>query len=210
LNYCTSSLSSTLSVWCGRNLRVHLSTACPRYNDTRPTKLETDTSDFALEGVLSQLCEDEKRHPVAFHSRKFSPAEINYDVHDKEMAGVVAAFKEWAYILMSVNDRILVYTDHKNLEYFNTTKTLNRRQHRWAEFLQPFNFKVIYREGRLNQKADALSRRSEYALKGGVIPNLLHVFALDSILERSLSSCDHMCCRLAKVSGCRQHFIRLL
>jgi len=28
------------------------------------------------------------------------------------------------------------------------------------------------------------------ALKGGVIPNLLHFFALDSILERSLSSCD--------------------
>jgi len=56
---------------------------------------------------------------------------------------------------MSVDDQILVYTDHKNLEYFNTTKTLNRRQHRWAEFLQPFNFKVIDREGRLNEKADA-------------------------------------------------------
>jgi len=48
------------------------------------------------------------------------------------------------------------------------------------------------------------------ALKGGVIPNPLHFFALDSIVERSLSSCDHMCCRLAKVFGCRQHFIRLL
>jgi len=31
LNYITSSLSSTLSVWCGRNLRVHLSIWCPRY-----------------------------------------------------------------------------------------------------------------------------------------------------------------------------------
>jgi len=100
------------------------------FDDTRPTKLETDTSNFGLEAVLSQLCEDEKWHPVAFHSRKFSPGEINYDVHDKEMAAIVAAFKEWAYMLMSVNDQILVYTDHKNLEYFNTTKPLNRRQHR--------------------------------------------------------------------------------
>ena len=66
------------------------------FDDTRPTKLETDASDFALGAVLSQLCEDEKWHPVAFHSRKFLPAEINYDVHDKEMAGIVAAFKEWA------------------------------------------------------------------------------------------------------------------
>jgi len=48
------------------------------------------------------------------------------------------------------------------------------------------------------------------ALKGGVIPNLLHFFAQDSILERSPSSCNHMCCRLAKVFGCRQQFTRLL
>ena len=70
------------------------------FDDTRPTKLETDGSDIALGAVLSQLCEDEKWHPVAFHSRKFSPAEINYDVHDKEMSVIVAAFKEWAYMLM--------------------------------------------------------------------------------------------------------------
>ena len=55
----------------------------------------------------------------------------------------MAAFKESAYMLMSVDDQILVDTDHKNLLYFNTTKTLNRRQHRWTEFLQQFNLKVI-------------------------------------------------------------------
>jgi len=64
------------------------------FDDTRPTMLETDASDFALGAVLSQLSEDEKWHPVAFHSRKFSPAETNYDVHDKEMAAIVAALKE--------------------------------------------------------------------------------------------------------------------
>jgi len=137
------------------------------FDDTRPTKLETDDSDFALGAVFSQLCEDEKWHPVAFHSRKFSPAEINYNVYDKEMAAIVAAFKEWACMLMSVDDQLLVYTDHKNLEYFNTTKTLNRRKYRCAEFLQPFNFKIIYREGRLNEKADALSRRRDYRPEGG-------------------------------------------
>jgi len=137
------------------------------FDDTRATKLDTDASDFELGAVLSQLCEDEKWYPVAFLSRKFSPAEINYDVHDQEMAAIVSAFKEWAYMLMSVDDQILVYTDHKNLEYFNTTKTLNRRQHRWGEFLQPFNFEVIYREGRLNQKPDALSRRREYRPEPG-------------------------------------------
>ena len=148
--------------------------------------------------------------PVAFHNWRFSPAEINYDVHDKAIAAIVAAFKEWAYMLMSVDDQILVYTDHKNLEYFNTTKTLNRRQHRWAEFLQRFNLKVNYREGRWMQRVMLRGGVGTTALKGGVILNPLHFFALDSILERSLSSCDHICCRLAKVFGCRQHFMRLL
>ena len=104
------------------------------FEDTRPTKLETDASDFALGAVLSQLCEDEKWLPVAFHSGKFSPAEINYDVHDKDMAATVAAFKEWTYMLMSVDHQILVYTDYKNFEYFNTTKTLNRRQNHAQNF----------------------------------------------------------------------------
>jgi len=76
------------------------------FDDTRPTKLETDVSDFALGAVLSQLCENEKWYPVSFHSRKFSPAEINYAVHDKEIAAIVAAFKEWTYMLMSVDDQI--------------------------------------------------------------------------------------------------------
>ena len=74
------------------------------FDETRQTKLETDASDFALEAVLSQFCEDEKWYPVAFHSRKFAPAEVNYDVHDKEMTAIVAAFKEWKYMLRSVED----------------------------------------------------------------------------------------------------------
>jgi len=144
-------------------------TTCPiltHFDDTRLTKLETDACDFALGAVLSQMCKDEKWHPEAFHSRKFSPAEINYDVHDKEMASIVAAFKESAYMLISFDDQILVYTDHKNLESVNTTKTLNRRYHHWAEFLQLFNFNVIYRDGRLNAKAEALSWRRDYHPEG--------------------------------------------
>ena len=64
------------------------------FDETRLTKLETDASDFALGAILSQLSDDDRWHPVAFHSRKFSDAEINYDVHDKEMFAIVAAFKE--------------------------------------------------------------------------------------------------------------------
>jgi len=137
------------------------------FDADRPTRVETDASDFALGAVLSQLCDDGKWHPVAFHSRKFQPAEINYDVHDKEMTAIMAAFKEWEHLLRSTRDQVVVFSDHKNLEYFNSSKILNRRQHRWAEFLQPFNCKVVYRDGRLNETADVLSRRRYYRPEGG-------------------------------------------
>ena len=55
----------------------------------RSTRVETDASNFALGAILSQLCEDNRWHPIAFHSRKFQPTEVNYDVHDKEMTAIV-------------------------------------------------------------------------------------------------------------------------
>jgi hypothetical protein len=137
------------------------------FHPEKPTVVETDASDFALGAVLSQVQETKRLHPVAYHSRKFKPAEINYDVHDKEMLAIVTAFKEWEHMLKSVADEITVYTDHKNLEYFATSKVLTRRQARWSEHLAEFNFKVIYRPGEKNTKADVLSRRWDYALKEG-------------------------------------------
>jgi hypothetical protein len=70
-------------------------------------------------------------------------------------------------MLKSVADEITVYTDHKNLEYFATSKVLTRRQARWSEHLAEFNFKVINRPGEKNTKADVLSRRWDYAPKEG-------------------------------------------
>ena len=50
----------------------------------------------------------------------------------------------------------LVLSDHKNLEYFATTKQLTRRQVCWSEYLSSFNYLICYRAGRLGTKPDAL------------------------------------------------------
>jgi len=47
------------------------------FDSQQPVIIETDASDFAIGTVLSQRDEEGKRHPVAFHARKFQPAEIN-------------------------------------------------------------------------------------------------------------------------------------
>ena len=142
----------------------------------RLTVIGTDASDYALGAVISQECEDGRLHPVAFQSRKFKPAEINYDIHDKEMFAIVAALKEWEHMLKSCQGEIVIFTDHKNLEYFASSKVLSRRQARWAEFLSEFWFKVVYRPGHLNTKADILSRRRDYADEEGSEPTPKSLF----------------------------------
>lgn len=124
--------------------------------------VETDASDFALGGCLNQLSAG-KLKPVAYYSRKLSPAELNYDVHDKELLAIVEVFKQWRVYLEGSKYPVKVWTDHKNLTSFTTTKILNRRQVRWSEELSAYNFTITYRKGSENTRADALSRRKDYA-----------------------------------------------
>ena len=138
-----------------------------QFDPQRAAIVEPDASDFALGTILSQRDNETRLHPVAFHSRKFSPAEINYDIHDKELLAIVDAFKHWRRYLEGANHQVEVYSDHQNLEYFATTKVLNRRQARWAQELAGIDFKIYFRPGAQNGKADALSRRSEYRPEKG-------------------------------------------
>lgn len=57
---------------------------------------------------------------------------------------------------------MLVYTDYKNLTHFTISKMLNKRQIKWLEFLLKFHFKIIYRKGIENGRANAFSRRPDY------------------------------------------------
>jgi hypothetical protein len=129
--------------------------------------VETDASDFALGSTLSQTAEDKKLHPNTFHSRKFSPAEINYEIHDKELLAIVDCFKAWQRYLEGLLYMVQVFTDHKDLEYFMTTKVLNRRQAHWAQELASMDFKIFYRKGTSNGKPDTLSRYPEYCPEKG-------------------------------------------
>lgn len=56
--------------------------------------LETDVSNYVVAAVLSQEGSDEILRPVAFLSKKMTPAECNYDIYDKELMAIVRAFEE--------------------------------------------------------------------------------------------------------------------
>lgn len=97
-------------------------------------------------------------HQVAFFSHWLSPVEGNYDVGDRELLVTKVALEEWKYLLEGAAHSILIYTDHKNLEYLQSARCLRPRQARWVLFFTRFFFHIIYRPGSKNVKPDALSR----------------------------------------------------
>ena len=127
--------------------------------------LEMDASDYAIGGALHQR-DPETGHlrPLGFYSRKLTSCEQNYDIHDKELLAIIEGLKEWRYLLIGTEKPVVIYTDHKNLQYFTETKQLNRRQARWSLFLADYNFNLKYRSGSLQVVSDALSRKSVYHL----------------------------------------------
>jgi hypothetical protein len=126
-----------------------------------PTMVETDASDGVVAGILSQQHADGEWYPIAYFSKTMSSAECNYEIHDKEMLAIVKSLAQWRPELEGTHSRFQIYTDHKALEYFMTTKQLTGRQARWAEALSGFYFTIMYRPGKQNGKADALTRREQ-------------------------------------------------
>uniref|UniRef100_A0A674M8X6 ribonuclease H n=1 Tax=Takifugu rubripes TaxID=31033 RepID=A0A674M8X6_TAKRU len=122
--------------------------------------VEVDASDAGIGAVLSQRSEaDQKIHPCAKFSRRFDPAERNYDVGNRELLAVYGALVEWRHWLEGAKHPFLVWSDHKNLTYVRTAKRLNPRQGRWALFFSRFDFTLTFRPGSKNIRADALSRQ---------------------------------------------------
>jgi hypothetical protein len=138
-----------------------------RFDPEKEILVETDASDYVSAGVLSQRDDEGILKPVAFFSKKHSAAECNYEIYDKKLLAIVHVFEEWRPELEGSAFPIQVLSDHKNLEYFMSTKKLSRRRARWFEFLSRFNFVITYRPGKLGGKPDALTRRSRDLPKEG-------------------------------------------
>ena len=54
-----------------------------------------------------------------------TPAELNYNIYNKELLGIVIALKKWRVFLYNTIKLFRVITDYKNLVGFLTTKKLN-------------------------------------------------------------------------------------
>jgi len=119
--------------------------------------------DFATGDTISQqLPEDDKWHLITFFSKSLSLVEWNYQIHDKEMLAIIWALEEWRYFLEGAQLKFEIWMDHKNLEYFRSSKTLNQTQAWWSLYLSRFNFTLHHCLGWTMGKTNALSQRSDH------------------------------------------------
>ena len=94
-----------------------------------------------------------------------NPSELNYNTHDKELLAVYGAFRIGRHYLKGSATLVDVVTDHKNLEYFCTTRLLTQRQVHWSEFLSQFNLIIWFHPRKLGTKPDMLTRCWDVYLK---------------------------------------------
>jgi len=142
------------------NLKKQVSSApvLRHFDVKRQAILETDASDYVKGGILSQYDDEGVLHPIAFYSKSMVSAECNYHIYDKELLAIIRCFEHWRPELEGTELPIQVFTDHQALKTFMENKQLTRRQANYLDILSEFNFQIIFRSGKTNTKADALTR----------------------------------------------------
>lgn len=72
---------------------------------------------------------------------------------------VVLAIQHWRPYLLG--RKFVVSTDQKSLKQLLQQRVINADQQNWAAKLLGYDFEIVYKQGRLNRGADALSRINE-------------------------------------------------
>jgi hypothetical protein len=123
---------------------------------THQFEMEVDASAFVVGGILFQRNEDGKKCDVTYYSHALNPAECNYDVWDREFLAIVKALKKWRPLLLGTNHKIIIWTDHANLQYYHQPHKVNRRVARGIAYMGDFPLELCHITGKKNQ-ADPLS-----------------------------------------------------
>ncbi len=160
------------------------------YNSNHKIVIEIDALNYVFEDIFSQYDENEVLHSVAYFSKKHNSVECNYEIYDKELMIIVCAFEKWWSKLEDFIYSVEMITNHKTLEYFMSTKQLSHHQARWSEFLSRFNYRIAYHLDKIDDKSNALTRRSEDLYKERNTFDSRHQYQHQTILKTHVLDLD--------------------
>ncbi|KAD6453982.1 hypothetical protein E3N88_08688 [Mikania micrantha] len=127
----------------------------PDFN--QPFTIETDASGIGVGAILSQ-----NKHPVAFFSQKLCPRMQHASAYQREMFAITQAIAKWRQYLLG--RKFVVITDQQSLRNLRDQVIQTPDQHKWLGKLLGYDFDVVYRPGKQNEAADALSRVHAFTL----------------------------------------------
>jgi hypothetical protein len=85
-------------------------------------------------------------------------AERNYSATELESLAIIWAVEQFRPYLYG--RKFTIESDHNPLVYIKDSKNKTSKAGRWSEILTEYNYEIVYKPGKLNVKADALSRNS--------------------------------------------------
>jgi hypothetical protein len=122
---------------------------------TKTFIVECDASGNGIGVVLMQ-----EGRPLAFESRPLKGRDLHKPIYEKEMMAILHALKKWRPYL--IGRHFKVKTDHDSLKYFLEQRLSSEEQQKWVTKILGYDFEIIYKKGKQNVVADALSRKDEY------------------------------------------------
>jgi hypothetical protein len=121
---------------------------------TKTFTVECDASGNGIGVVLMQ-----EGRPLAFESRPLKGRDLHKPIYEKEMMAILHALKKWRPYL--IGRHFKVKTDHDSLKYFLEQRLSSEEQQKWVTKILGYDFEMIYKKGKQNVVADALSRKDE-------------------------------------------------
>jgi len=126
---------------------------------TKQFVIVTDASGYACGYALMQVDDNGHSQIVRTGSKTLNETQQRYSTTEKEAYGLVYAVEDCKHYVRGQS--FIVKTDHRSLTFFDTRTPRNDKCARWLNFLNQFDFLVVYLQGSLNCLADYFSRKDE-------------------------------------------------
>ncbi|KAF2295858.1 hypothetical protein GH714_034617 [Hevea brasiliensis] len=120
-------------------------------NFDEPFVITTDASNTGIGAVLTQ-----QDRPIAFMSRALGISKQTWSTYAKEMLAILQAVRTWRPYLLG--HKFFIHTDQRSLKYMVEQRVITPEQQNWVSKLLGYDYEIVYKPGKENKVADALSR----------------------------------------------------
>jgi hypothetical protein len=133
---------------------------CKSHVFTTPdfTKTFIVECDASINGIGVVLMQEGR--PLSFESRPLKGKDLHKPIYEKEMMAILHALKKCCPCLIGRHFKVKI--GHDSLKYFLEQRLSSEEQQKWVTKILGYDFEIVYKKGKKNVVADALSIKDEY------------------------------------------------